>query len=272
MGRKAKTQDQYVAEVQAIHEGRIEVLGTYVSNKVRILHRCLIDGHEWSARPTDVISGSGCKICFSKRLSQQAGILRKPRASEAEKQRARDMRSEGLTYMQIAKALNRSYFAVLCWCDPKTLKRQRVVNAKWYKNNKERSQANNKRYTGEYLHGRVMKSSRRAAIRGNYREYDETTGELKYEEWEPYLCFGHSAEDEHKLLQLERRLRDLNKRQKGGVKWSLEHLLPLSMGGTHNWWNLAIRPLKDNMSKGASYHEADLDLRRKNIVELFNEG
>lgn len=68
MNRK-KTHKEYVAEVAKIHPN-IEVLGTYVDNKTNILHRCIIDGNEWYARPGNVLQGCGCKKCSNNRLSE----------------------------------------------------------------------------------------------------------------------------------------------------------------------------------------------------------
>ena len=44
MGSK-KTHEEYVAEVAAININ-IEVVGTYVNAKTKILHRCKVDDHE----------------------------------------------------------------------------------------------------------------------------------------------------------------------------------------------------------------------------------
>lgn len=59
---KFKTHEKYVAEV-AIKNPNVEVVGTYVDAKTPILHRCKIDGHEWSVSPTNILSGKGCPEC-----------------------------------------------------------------------------------------------------------------------------------------------------------------------------------------------------------------
>ena len=41
----------------------IEVLGEYIDAKTGILCKCLIDGHEWSPTPNDLLTGQGCPIC-----------------------------------------------------------------------------------------------------------------------------------------------------------------------------------------------------------------
>lgn len=59
---KKKTHEEYVAEVAAINPD-IEVVGIYDGNKIKILHRCKIDGHEWMVIPHNILKGSGCPIC-----------------------------------------------------------------------------------------------------------------------------------------------------------------------------------------------------------------
>lgn len=62
--KKTKTHIQYVEEVVKINPN-IEVLGKYVNNKTKILHKCKIDGWEWNAVPSSILCGSGCPKCAS---------------------------------------------------------------------------------------------------------------------------------------------------------------------------------------------------------------
>lgn len=57
-----KTHSQYVSEVAETNPN-IEVIGEYAGDGVPILHRCLIDGHEWMARPGSILQGQGCPRC-----------------------------------------------------------------------------------------------------------------------------------------------------------------------------------------------------------------
>ena len=59
---KRKTHEQYVIELNNVAPN-IQALETYVGDKVKILHRCLIDGHEWKVRPHQVLAGHGCPMC-----------------------------------------------------------------------------------------------------------------------------------------------------------------------------------------------------------------
>ena len=57
-----KTHDEYVSEI-FIKIPTIEVLGIYVNNSTKILHRCKECGHEWNATPTYILNGRGCPVC-----------------------------------------------------------------------------------------------------------------------------------------------------------------------------------------------------------------
>lgn len=58
-----KTHDEYIKEVANIHPN-IVVIDQYITNKIPILHRCLIDDYQWLARPTDIVTKKcGCPVC-----------------------------------------------------------------------------------------------------------------------------------------------------------------------------------------------------------------
>lgn len=60
--RQTKTHDQYIQEVAEINPN-IEVIGIYAGDGMPILHRCKKDGHEWHARPCNILQGQGCPKC-----------------------------------------------------------------------------------------------------------------------------------------------------------------------------------------------------------------
>ena len=61
-----KTHEQYVVDVAKINPN-IEVVGIYTYAKIKILHRCKIDGHEWEATPNSILRGTGCPKCAKNR-------------------------------------------------------------------------------------------------------------------------------------------------------------------------------------------------------------
>lgn len=54
--------EEYVEKVKNINPN-IEVLGKYTNSITKILHKCRIDGYEWSAYPCHILRGSGCPEC-----------------------------------------------------------------------------------------------------------------------------------------------------------------------------------------------------------------
>lgn len=61
-GNIKKTHEEYVKELLEINPS-IEVLGIYINNHTKILHRCKIDGYEWYVEPSNILSGKGCPVC-----------------------------------------------------------------------------------------------------------------------------------------------------------------------------------------------------------------
>ena len=57
-----KSHDEYVRQLNDINQ-YIEVLEEYQGTDIPILHKCKLDGHEWHARPHNVLNGVGCPKC-----------------------------------------------------------------------------------------------------------------------------------------------------------------------------------------------------------------
>lgn len=56
------TNDDYIKRVKEINEN-IMSIENYVNSATKIAHKCLIDGHIWEARPSDILGGHGCPKC-----------------------------------------------------------------------------------------------------------------------------------------------------------------------------------------------------------------
>lgn len=65
-GNIKKSHDLYVEELSKINPN-VEVIGEYINNKTKILHRCRIDGCEWYAAPSNMLNGKGCPVCSGKK-------------------------------------------------------------------------------------------------------------------------------------------------------------------------------------------------------------
>lgn len=59
---RRKTHEEYKSELAKINP-YIEVVDTYINAKTKILHKCKIDGYEWSVLPNSILNGRGCPKC-----------------------------------------------------------------------------------------------------------------------------------------------------------------------------------------------------------------
>ncbi len=63
---KTKTQERFLVEMADVNPN-VEVVGTYRGVAKKVLCRCRKCGHEWEARPGDLLNGHGCPKCARKR-------------------------------------------------------------------------------------------------------------------------------------------------------------------------------------------------------------
>lgn len=61
MSRK-KTHEEYVEELK-VKNPTIEVIGTYINARTKILHRCKIHNVKWMVSPDSILQGCGCIQC-----------------------------------------------------------------------------------------------------------------------------------------------------------------------------------------------------------------
>ena len=59
---RRKNREQYVRDLMEVNPNII-VVGEYINAHTPTLHRCLIDGYEWYAKPNNILSGRGCPKC-----------------------------------------------------------------------------------------------------------------------------------------------------------------------------------------------------------------
>ena len=61
MGYK-KTHITYESELDRLCP-TIKVIEKYILDNVKIQHKCLVCGHTWKAKPSNVLHGKGCPVC-----------------------------------------------------------------------------------------------------------------------------------------------------------------------------------------------------------------
>lgn len=65
-GKIKLTNEEFVKRVRYVHGNKIKPLGKYKNNKAKLLLKCNDCGHEWKARPYNIIGNkSGCPECAS---------------------------------------------------------------------------------------------------------------------------------------------------------------------------------------------------------------
>ena len=62
---KMKTQEKYIVELLEKNPN-VEVIDQYIGGHVPILHKCKIDGYEWTASPSSILNKKGCPQCARK--------------------------------------------------------------------------------------------------------------------------------------------------------------------------------------------------------------
>ena len=72
---KKKTHEEYVEEVAKINPD-IEVVGVYVNNSTKILHRCKKCGYEWMVCPNAILSSHGCPACSKRKRKTHEEYVR----------------------------------------------------------------------------------------------------------------------------------------------------------------------------------------------------
>ena len=65
--RQAKSHEEYVLEL-AEKRNNVIVIGKYINNRTRILHKCKICGHEWMATPNTILNHGLCPVCTHKTI------------------------------------------------------------------------------------------------------------------------------------------------------------------------------------------------------------
>ena len=59
---KRKDKGQYIEDLKRINSNII-LIGEYINAHIPTKHKCLIDNHEWNAKPNNILSGTGCPVC-----------------------------------------------------------------------------------------------------------------------------------------------------------------------------------------------------------------
>lgn len=74
--RRGKRKDEYAAQVERIHKGRIKPLAPYLYAQTPLLHKCNVCAHKWMATPDNVVNTTktGCPACVRHRTHSSKAI------------------------------------------------------------------------------------------------------------------------------------------------------------------------------------------------------
>lgn len=81
-----KSHEQYVEELKKINPN-IVVIENYIRSNIPILHKCLIDGNEWYAAPSNILFGNGCPQCNESKGERQIRLWLEDKHIVYEKQK-----------------------------------------------------------------------------------------------------------------------------------------------------------------------------------------
>lgn len=268
--RAIRAAKAFPERLKEVHQGRIVLQPDAVYHGVNkhISVVCMVCGYEWGAQPNHLVhNGHGCPKCAAKKCTDNAGKTRAPRASEAERNRAIEMRVSGMSYRAIAGQLGRSKNTIALWCDPKQYKRHRSYDRKYYLDNRERRIASITRYQTEFEHGKAVRgrarANRRKRKRGEQEWNDEIMGVVNL--LHVPSTGSDLTKEQQVYIECDRRTKET------GVEHHVHHIWPLAQGGPHVWYNLTVITAKENISKGASYPPEDQALYAARVAQLFLE-
>ena len=195
--------------------------------------------------------------------------------------KAREMYANGMSHPSIAKEFGVSKSTVCRWVNDESRERNNEASQAWRNSNPQRNSEIHKEINQRphrKASKKVIEHKRRALMYhcfGNayipdhpnanpegWVEYDLTdliTSKADREE----MSFVGADEDVKKRAKQQRLLEKIS-----GEKYSLEHLIPLTMGGTHQPANFANRSLSLNCQKGNKRLQADDELFAKRLFGL----
>lgn len=147
----------------------IQVLPGQVWQGVMAKYTFVCEKHgPYEARAYKILNlntGCRCKGCHVDVHVNSAGQRRCPRATPEEKERAAELRAEGLSYPAIGKILGRPHKTIQRWLNPEAAEKDRQRTAAYDAANRERINANARRYYSEFDHGKANNRAQAAQRR-----------------------------------------------------------------------------------------------------------
>ncbi len=257
--RAIRAAEAFPKRLDEVHQGRIVLRNdaVYRGAKEHIDVVCTVCDHPWSPRSNNLISGpkSGCPECTHQRKRDSAGTLRCRAVTPEEQARARQLSSEGWGPTAIGRELGRYQSTISRWLDAEQRERKRQYDAERWKDKAYREhKRQRKKAWFQTDHGKASG----AAAGNKRRDYAE--------EWET-----NAADDLAKTKEIHAEKNRLN-RLAGYIKYHVDHIRPLSVGGPNLWFNLQIITAAENQSKNNTFRPEDQILYARRLCELIKAG
>ncbi len=251
-----KTHKQFVIDLHKVHGDSIKLAAgaVYTGSKSKLDAICGVCNHQWLVRPNNLLNGQHCPKCKTQRDKDSWGKVRRPRGSASEKAKARQLRAAGWSYPAIGKELGRAFKTIQVWCDPEQLAKQRALASTYHKANREQKRFNSRRYSTQTPHGKAAIANT-AALRRYYRECDWIT--------------LNDVEQQRVINYYQ--CRNILNEEAGYIKYHVDHIYPLVLGGAHEAYNLRLLKAEDNLSKGKKLRPEDWALYQQRVAELFQD-
>ena len=103
---KRKTHTEHVAAITKVNPN-IEILGRIINTKKKVLCRCKICGHKWSATPNNLKNGKGCPGCRKEKLISANRLTHDEHMTAI---------TEANPYIEVLGKIKKATTKVLCRC------------------------------------------------------------------------------------------------------------------------------------------------------------
>ena len=277
---KAKELPQRIHEK---HKGKIQLAenAVYTNANTPIEVICSVCNHHWKPTPSQLTNKKrGCPACDIERKRNYTGV-RQIRGTSEEKEKAILLRSEGLSYENIAIEMGRSSATIAKWTDETFRQKCNDYALNYVRENRTHVQETQRRYY-KSEHGKTISTkngNRRRSLKWHTLDYihlpenadADKQGFVEVDNFElietaadrEFFSFEGADEDIAKRKIQQEKLSKIS-----GEKYSLEHLVPLSKGGVHCPENFANRSLELNIKKHNKRIKEDEELFCKRLFNI----
>ena len=276
-----KSAETFLELLKETHQGKIVIQedAVYRGSHKKIAVHCLVCNHKWEAQAYKLINENGCAECARLRAVASAGTRRRRCGSAAEKELAKRMYQIGMTIGEIGKVLKRNSNTVRYWVNPEARKDGLRRSAEKVIRDRESGKATKMfRDYSNTEHGKETRTKSKHKRRS--LKYHCNGLELVDGIWQENDLWSYVKGDKeaYALMSfegidkaMEYRTSDRTKYQEWFNKgYEIDHIIPLSRGGTHSPLNLKVIPQKENNSKLNKIRPQDIAEYCQRLFQTFN--